>query len=137
MTLKCHCTFYIYGALGKKAFCRIWKRWFISWITGQNVQKLRILLFFTSYIAGILNAYYIYIYQVPLKSPYMLLLMLCIHPWYEKASAFQPLKIVWCDIIKIHHMSSHIMIKVVLSRKIVKCHQRSPNITICHKISQC
>ncbi len=39
----------------KKVFCRIWKRWFISWITGHNVQKLQILLFFTSYIAGILK----------------------------------------------------------------------------------
>ncbi len=39
----------------KKAFCRIWRRWFISWITGQNVKNLQILLFFTSYIAGILK----------------------------------------------------------------------------------
>ncbi len=30
LLLKCHCTFSIYGALGKKAFCRILKRWFIS-----------------------------------------------------------------------------------------------------------
>ncbi len=43
------------GALGKKAFCQIWNRWFISWITGQNVQKLQILVFFTSCIAGILK----------------------------------------------------------------------------------
>ncbi len=28
---------------------------FISWLTGQNVQKLQILTFFTSYIAGILK----------------------------------------------------------------------------------
>ncbi len=48
-------TFYIYGALCKKAFCRILKRWFISLITGQNVQKLQILLFFASYIAHILK----------------------------------------------------------------------------------
>ena len=40
--LKSPCTFYIYGALGKKAFCRILKRWLTSWITGQNVQKLQI-----------------------------------------------------------------------------------------------
>ena len=33
---------YIYGMLGKKAFCRILKRWSISWITGQNIQKLQI-----------------------------------------------------------------------------------------------
>ena len=53
--LKCHCTFFIYGALSKKAFCQILKRWFISWITGQIVQKLQILLFFVSYIASILK----------------------------------------------------------------------------------
>ena len=53
--LKCHCTFYIYEALGKKAFCWILKRWFISCITGKNVQKLQILLFFASYIAYILK----------------------------------------------------------------------------------
>ncbi len=53
--LKYHCAFYIYEALGKKAFCRNLKRWFTSWITGQNVQKLQILLFFASYIAHILN----------------------------------------------------------------------------------
>ncbi len=35
------CTFYIYGALGKKAFCRILKRRFISRITGQNIRKLQ------------------------------------------------------------------------------------------------
>ncbi len=37
LLLKCHCTFYMYGALDKKAFCRISKMWFItmiSWITG-------------------------------------------------------------------------------------------------------
>ena len=55
LLLKSHCTFYIYGALGKKVFCRILKRWFISRITGQNVQKSQILLFFASYIATILN----------------------------------------------------------------------------------
>ncbi len=31
------------------------KRWFISWITGQNVQKLQILLFFAFCVASILN----------------------------------------------------------------------------------
>ena len=36
LLLKCHCIFYIFGPLGKKAFCRILKRWFITWITGQN-----------------------------------------------------------------------------------------------------
>ncbi len=41
--------------IGKKAFRRILKRWFISRITGQNVQKLQILLFFASFIARILN----------------------------------------------------------------------------------
>ncbi len=35
-------TFYIYGALGKRAFCRILNRGIISWITCQNVQKLQI-----------------------------------------------------------------------------------------------
>ncbi len=39
LLLKYHCTFYICEALGKKAFCRILKRLFISGITGQNVQK--------------------------------------------------------------------------------------------------
>ena len=38
-------TFYIYGALAKTAFCRILKRWFITRITCQNVQKFQILLF--------------------------------------------------------------------------------------------
>ncbi len=42
LLLKCHCTFPIYGVLGKKAFRQNLKRWFISWITGQNVQKLQI-----------------------------------------------------------------------------------------------
>ena len=55
LLLKSHCTFYIYGALGKKAFCWILKRWFISRITGQNIQKLQILLFFASSIASILK----------------------------------------------------------------------------------
>ncbi len=36
LLLKYHCTFYIYGTLGKKAFCRILKRWFISGIIGKN-----------------------------------------------------------------------------------------------------
>ncbi len=36
------------GALGKKAFCRIFKIWFISWIMGQNVQKLQIFAIFAS-----------------------------------------------------------------------------------------
>ncbi len=37
VTFKMLLLFYIYGALGKKAFCRISKRWFISWIISQNV----------------------------------------------------------------------------------------------------
>ena len=37
---KSHCTFYIYGALGKKASCQILKIWIIGWITGQNVHRL-------------------------------------------------------------------------------------------------
>ncbi len=45
--------------LGKTAFCRILKRWFISWIKGQKVQKLQILLFFASYIARILKILYL------------------------------------------------------------------------------
>ena len=36
---KCIC-----GTLGKNAFCRILKRWFINWISGQNVQKLQVSL---------------------------------------------------------------------------------------------
>ncbi len=39
LLLKYHCTFYMYGALGKNAFCRILKRLFINGITGQNVQR--------------------------------------------------------------------------------------------------
>ena len=38
LLLKCLCIFYIYGALVKKAFCQILKRWFISRITGQNAD---------------------------------------------------------------------------------------------------
>ena len=34
--------FKIYGSLGKRAFCRILNRGLISWITGQNVQRLLI-----------------------------------------------------------------------------------------------
>ncbi len=30
LPLKCHYTFYIYVALGKKAFCRTLKRWYIT-----------------------------------------------------------------------------------------------------------
>ena len=36
-------------------FCQILKKWFTSWSTGLNIQKLQILLFFASHIAGILN----------------------------------------------------------------------------------
>ena len=39
LLLNYNCTFCICGALGKKAFCRILKRLFISGITGQNVQR--------------------------------------------------------------------------------------------------
>ena len=42
LLLKCYCTFYIYGALAKKAFCHIFKRWFIGLITGQSAKKLQI-----------------------------------------------------------------------------------------------
>ena len=48
LLLKSHCTFYIYGVLGKKAFCQNLQRWFISWITGQNVQKSQIFAVFAS-----------------------------------------------------------------------------------------
>ncbi len=44
--LKCHCTFYIYGALGKKVLCQILQRWLISSIIGQNVQRLLIFAVF-------------------------------------------------------------------------------------------
>ena len=40
------CTFYIYGALCKKAFRQILKRLFISWITGNNVRRLQIFAIF-------------------------------------------------------------------------------------------
>ncbi len=45
LLLKWHCTFYICEALGKKVFCWILKRWFISWIIGQNFQTLLISAF--------------------------------------------------------------------------------------------
>ena len=48
LLLKSHRTFYIYGALGKKAFCQSLKNWVISWIIAQNVQKLLILAVFAS-----------------------------------------------------------------------------------------
>ena len=44
--LICYLNFYIYGALGKKAFCRILKRLFITWITGHTVQNSQICAFF-------------------------------------------------------------------------------------------
>ncbi len=41
----------------------------------------------------------------------------------------------WWDIMKIHDMSWHIMINdMVLSWRIVKCHQISPYITNCHHV---
>ena len=55
LLIKCHCTFYIYGPLGRKAFCRILKICFISWITSLNVQKLQIFAIFASYLASIVN----------------------------------------------------------------------------------
>ncbi len=36
----------------KAFFCRILKRWFISWITGQNVQTLQIFAIFESFLWG-------------------------------------------------------------------------------------
>ena len=42
----------IYGALDKKAFCRILKRWFISWITDQNVKRLHIFAILASFLYG-------------------------------------------------------------------------------------
>ncbi len=52
---KCHCTFYIYGALGKRDFCRILNRGLISWITGQNFQRLEIFTILASQLSGILK----------------------------------------------------------------------------------
>ena len=37
--------------VGQKSFCQIFKTWFISWIIGQNVQKLLICAAFPPYIA--------------------------------------------------------------------------------------
>ena len=48
LLLKYHYIFYIYGALGKRAFCRNPKRWIIDWITGQNVQKSQNFAIFAS-----------------------------------------------------------------------------------------
>ena len=45
----------------------LFKRWFTSCITGQNVQKLQILQFFASYIAHILK--FIISYQLPIFEP--------------------------------------------------------------------
>ncbi len=60
------CVFYVFfiktltffcGVLGKWPFCQILKRWFISQIRDQNVQKLQILLVFSLiHIASILNS---------------------------------------------------------------------------------
>ncbi len=44
------------SSLFKKGFCRILKRWFISWITDQNVQKLQIFAILASQLSGILKA---------------------------------------------------------------------------------
>ena len=44
--LKCHSTFYIYGPLGKNDFCKILKRWLISWIIDQNVQRVLVFAVF-------------------------------------------------------------------------------------------
>ncbi len=52
LLLKYHHTFYIYGAMGKKAFCQILKRWFISWITSLNVQRLQIFAILASLLQG-------------------------------------------------------------------------------------
>ena len=41
---KSHYTFYICGALGKKVFCRILKRWFIGWIIAKMSRGYRFLL---------------------------------------------------------------------------------------------
>ena len=46
---KCHYSFYMYGVLGKKAFCRILKRWLIDWITGLNVQTFFLLFWHHNY----------------------------------------------------------------------------------------
>ena len=43
------------GPLGRKAFCQILKRCFISSITSLNVQKLQISAIFVSYLASIVK----------------------------------------------------------------------------------
>ncbi len=55
LLLKCHCIFAMYGGLGKKAFFWILKRWFISWITSQNIQRLEISAILSSFLWGNLN----------------------------------------------------------------------------------
>ena len=55
LALKCHCTFNIYGPLGRKAFCQNFKRCFISWITSLNVQKLQFFVIFASFLASTVN----------------------------------------------------------------------------------
>ncbi len=58
LLIKYHWTFYIYGPLGRKAFCWILKICFISWITSLNVQKLQIFAIFASYLASIVKVIY-------------------------------------------------------------------------------
>ena len=41
--------------VGQKSICPIFKRWFISWIIGKNVQKLLIGAVLATYIASILK----------------------------------------------------------------------------------
>ncbi len=52
LLLKCHYTFYMYGPLCRKAFCRILKSCSISWITSLNVQKLQIFAIFKAKVSS-------------------------------------------------------------------------------------
>ncbi len=47
----------MYGALVKRAFFWIWKRWYISRITSQNVQRMKIFAILVSFLWGNLNVY--------------------------------------------------------------------------------
>ena len=51
----CHCIFFLYEALGKKAFFWILKTWSISWIASQNVQRMQISTILVSFLWGNLN----------------------------------------------------------------------------------
>ncbi len=98
LLLKCHCTFYIYGPLGRKAFCQILKRCFISWITSLNVQKLQIFAIFASKVASIVKAWetithltFIYLFSMftTNKPKYLHIFQLCLDMPHQALSLLE------------------------------------------------